>query len=78
MIALVPVRDGRLPLGGDETVAECGGNVLLIGSGTSDAAAQLRVATTRIRGAEVGAYAPGTWAAALAGEIGRASCRERV
>jgi len=69
VIALVPVRDGRLPLGGDETVAECGGNVLLIGSGTSGAAAQLRVATTRIRGAEVGAYAPGTWAAALAGEL---------
>ncbi len=66
MIALIPVRDGMLPLGADETAAECGGDVLLIGSGTASAAAQLRVAATRIRTAEVGGYAVGGWALALA------------
>ena len=32
MLAVVPVRDGVLPAGGDETVAECGGRALLAGS----------------------------------------------
>ena len=33
MIALVPVREGVLPAGADETIAECGGRVVLAGSG---------------------------------------------
>ena len=32
MIALVPVRDGVLPAGADEAIAECGGRVVLAGS----------------------------------------------
>jgi electron transfer flavoprotein alpha subunit len=66
VIAVIPVRAGILPLGADETAAECGGDVLLIGAGTAGAAALLRVAATRIRLAEAGSYAPGSWAAALA------------
>jgi electron transfer flavoprotein alpha subunit len=66
VIAVIPVRAGMLPLGADETAAECDGDVLLIGSGTAGAAAQLRVAATRIRLAEVGNYAAGAWALALA------------
>ncbi len=66
MIALIPVRGGMLPLGADEAAAECGGDVLLIGSGTSGAAAHLRATATRVRSAEVGNYAPGAWALALA------------
>ncbi|MGE5289224.1 MAG: mycofactocin-associated electron transfer flavoprotein alpha subunit [Micromonosporaceae bacterium] len=69
MIALVPVREGVLPPGGDEAAAECGGNALLIGSGTDDAAAQLTTAGTapaRVRVAEAGAFAPGAWSQALA------------
>lgn len=72
MIALVPVREGMLPPGGDEAVAECGGDALLIGSGTAQAAAQLGAcvaAPGRVGGAEVGAYAPGAWAEALAGVL---------
>ncbi|KWX10810.1 electron transfer flavoprotein subunit alpha, partial [Carbonactinospora thermoautotrophica] len=62
---MVPVRDGRLPLGADEVTAEAGGRVLLAGSGTDDGAAQLTTAT-EVRCVELKGFAPGTWAAALA------------
>ncbi|HEY3682203.1 MAG TPA: mycofactocin-associated electron transfer flavoprotein alpha subunit [Streptosporangiaceae bacterium] len=64
-VAVIPVRDGEPPLGADETVAECGGNALLIGAGTADAAAELRTAAA-VRTAEAGPYAPAAWARALA------------
>ena len=60
---MVPVRDGVAAAGGAETADECDGNVLLVGSGLAGAAAQLGV---HARGVELGAYAPGTWAATLA------------
>ena len=41
MIAVVVVRDGVLPQGADEAAAECGGRVLLAGSGTVMAAEAL-------------------------------------
>lgn len=41
MIAVVVVRDGVVPQGADEAVAECGGRVLLAGSGTAAAAESL-------------------------------------
>jgi electron transfer flavoprotein alpha subunit len=69
MIAVVPVREGALPPGADETAAECGGEVLLVGSGTAEAAAQLAIAPAgpaAIRVAEAGAFAPGAWSQALA------------
>ena len=37
MLAVVPVRDGQLPLGGAEAVAEAGGRALLVGDGCVDA-----------------------------------------
>jgi electron transfer flavoprotein alpha subunit len=37
MIAVIPVRDGVAPAGADETVCEASGQVLVIGSGTSQA-----------------------------------------
>ncbi|MCX9192386.1 electron transfer flavoprotein subunit alpha/FixB family protein [Carbonactinospora thermoautotrophica] len=64
-VGVVPVRDGRLPLGADEVTAEAGGRVLLAGSGTDDGAAQLTTAT-EVRCVELKGFAPGTWAAALA------------
>ena len=64
MLAVVPVRDGALPAGADETVAECGGRVIVVGSGTLAAAQQL--SGIDVRAAEVGAFAPGAWADALA------------
>jgi electron transfer flavoprotein alpha subunit len=69
VIAVVPVRGGHLPLGADEAVAEAGGRVLLVGEGTADAARALIAAATDVAVAEVGAYAPAAWAAALAAEV---------
>lgn len=65
MIAVVPVRDGTLPAGTDETIAEAGGRVLLVGEGCREAAAEINVATSEVRVAEVGGYAPSAWSVAL-------------
>jgi len=64
-VAVIVVRAGQLPAGADETVAEVGGRVLLVGSGTRDAAACL-VAARRVWVAERASAAPGSLAAALA------------
>ena len=66
MIAVVPVRAGRLPAGADAAVTECGGRVLLVGEGTHDAARSLRSEVTEVHACDVGAYAPGAWAEGLA------------
>lgn len=69
VLAIVPVRDGALPAGGAEAVAECGGRALLIGSGTIAAAEALceqGVISTSVRVAEVADHRPATWARALA------------
>ena len=63
MKAVLPVRDGVLPLGAAETVAEAGGAAVLIGSGVARAG---WAGAHTVWCAEVGAYAPGRWAAALA------------
>jgi electron transfer flavoprotein alpha subunit len=44
-IAVVVCRDGRLPLGAGEAVAEAGGAALVVGSGTATAAGSLEGAT---------------------------------
>ena len=36
-LAVIVVRDGELPAGADETVAEAGGAALVLGSGTREA-----------------------------------------
>lgn len=36
MIALIPVRDGVLPAGAAETISECDGRALIVGSGTDE------------------------------------------
>jgi electron transfer flavoprotein alpha subunit len=64
-VAVLPVRDGVLPLGAAEVVDEAGGAAVFIGSGVTAGLATLpglRVGWW----AEVGPYAPGRWAAALA------------
>jgi electron transfer flavoprotein alpha subunit len=65
MVAVLVVRDGQVPLGGDEAVAEAGGAVVLAGSGTEAAAKEL-LAAHHVRCAELGDFAPGAWAVALA------------
>ena len=66
MIAVVVVRDGQLPSGGDEVVAECGGRAILIGTGTAGAAAALTGVATDLVVVEAGPFQPGAWAATLA------------
>jgi electron transfer flavoprotein alpha subunit len=65
LIAVVPVRGGTLPLGGDEAVAEAGGRALLVGDGTRKAARDLAGAA-EVWTWEAGGYAPAAWATALA------------
>jgi electron transfer flavoprotein alpha subunit len=65
-IAIVPVRDGVVPAGGFEVVAEVAGTVVLIGSGTLVAADTLASVAVDVACCEVGAFAPGRWAGALA------------
>jgi electron transfer flavoprotein alpha subunit len=64
MAAVVPVREGVVPPGGDEAVAEVGGHAVVVGSGTTAAAGALTTATDVVT-AEVGPFAPGAWAQAL-------------
>ena len=66
MIALVPVRDGEAAGGGAETIAECGGRAVVVGSGVAAAVQQLAGVATNIRVWEAGPFRPGTWAATLA------------
>jgi electron transfer flavoprotein alpha subunit len=65
-VAVVPVRDGVLPAGAEEAVAEAGGVALLAGSGTGRAVAGLGVDAVRVCTAELGEPAFGGWAVALA------------
>jgi len=64
MLAMVPVRDGELPAGGAEAVAECGGRALVAGS--SPQADGLAGIATEVTLVELGTFAPGRWADALA------------
>jgi electron transfer flavoprotein alpha subunit len=66
VLAVVVVRDGELPAGGDEAVAECAGRTLLIGSGTAQAAEALTGIATEVRAVEAGLPQPAAWAARLA------------
>ena len=63
VLAVIPVRDGRLPLGGAETADECGGRAVLIGSGARASAASV---TGDLRCIETGEFRPAAWARALA------------
>jgi electron transfer flavoprotein alpha subunit len=65
-VAVVVARDGRLPAGADETVAEAGGLAVVVGSGAERAAGALAGARTAWW-AEVGdGFAPARLAATLA------------
>ncbi len=66
MIALVPVRAGQLPVGGDEAVAEAGGRALLVGEGTAEAADALEGVAHTVQLWEQATYAPAAWADTLA------------
>ena len=65
VLAVVVVREGELPAGAEETVAEAGGAVLVVGSGTSEAAGGLGSAS-RVWVLERSCVAPAALAGALA------------
>ena len=56
-VAVVVARDGRLPVGADEAVAEAGGAAIVVGSGT-EAAARSLAGADRAWWAETGAGPP--------------------
>jgi electron transfer flavoprotein alpha subunit len=64
MMALVPVRDGVLPTGAAETIAECAGRVIFAGSET--AALDLDGIFAEGYLVELGSFEPARWAAAIA------------
>ncbi len=70
MRAVVPVRDGVLPAGGTEAVAECDGRAIVIGTGTAEAAAALAAIASDVITIEAGQFAPASWASALAPHLG--------
>lgn len=69
MLAVIVVRDGQLPAGADETISECGGRGILVGSGTRSAADQLHGVARELTTIEVGGFGPGGWAEALAAHL---------
>ena len=64
MIALVPVRDGVLPAGASEAIAECAGRVIVAGSGTGEV--ELDGLAVDVRLVELGPVEPARWTAMLA------------
>ena len=64
MIALVPVRDGVLPAGAAEAIAECGGRVVVAGSNTRSA--ELSGLATNAYLVEIGTFEPARWAGTIA------------
>ena len=64
MLAVVPVRDGVLPAGAAETIAECAGRAVLAGSDPNPD--DLTGIATDLRTVELGPFAPDRWSSALA------------
>ncbi len=69
MRALVVVRDGALPAGTDDVVAECGGNVVLVGSAVADAVDALNGIALDVILIELGDFRPRAWSATLAAAL---------
>ncbi|MHB1710258.1 MAG: mycofactocin-associated electron transfer flavoprotein alpha subunit, partial [Acidimicrobiales bacterium] len=65
-VAVVVARDGRLPFGADEAAAESEGQVIVVGSGTEEAARSLSAAVRVLRCETGTGFRPGALAAALA------------
>jgi electron transfer flavoprotein alpha subunit len=68
MIALIPVRDAVLPSGADETIAECGGRALVVGSAVGDI--DFTDIASEVFALELGPFEPARWAALLPAAIG--------
>ena len=66
MLAVIVVRDGVLPAGANETISECDGRALLVGSGTTAATADVQHVARGVTTIELGDFHPDAWAQALA------------
>ncbi len=66
LVAIVPVDDGQVCVGGDEAIAEAGGRCLLIGQGTEAALQDLVGLATEVTLIEAGSFQPAAWAGVLA------------
>ncbi|HEX6786924.1 MAG TPA: mycofactocin-associated electron transfer flavoprotein alpha subunit [Acidimicrobiales bacterium] len=62
----MPVRDGVLPAGAEEVVAECGGRAVLVGAEAARAALGLAGLCAEVQVWETEGYRPAAWSAALA------------
>jgi len=69
MLAVIPVRDGALPFGAAEVVAECGGRALLAGSAPRIDELAASTAVTDVTLVELGDFAPGSWAVTIGAAI---------
>lgn len=65
-LAVIVARDGRLPTGADETVAEAGGVAVVVGSGAEQGARALTSAHQAFWGETGAGLRPASLAAALA------------
>ena len=65
-VAVIPVRNGELPAGGAEAVAEASGICVVIGSGVATVVSSLAGVARHVSACEVGVFAPLRWASALA------------
>ena len=65
MLAVIPIRDGTLPAGGAETIAECAGRAMLIGSQVAAAARELHGIASHLQLIETPTFAPAAWAHVL-------------
>ncbi|MEP7200964.1 MAG: mycofactocin-associated electron transfer flavoprotein alpha subunit [Ilumatobacteraceae bacterium] len=70
MLAVIVVRDAELPAGADETISECDGRVMLMGSGTRTAVLEVQHIAGEVTTVELGDFKPAAWAAALAPHLG--------
>ncbi len=74
MLAVIPTRGGLVPTGARETVAECGGRAVLIGSGCAATVDGLGDVTRELTLCEVGDFRPAAWSRALAESQVLAGC----
>jgi electron transfer flavoprotein alpha subunit len=65
MLAVIPIRDGELPAGADETLADCEGVGWLVGSGTTGI--DVSGIAAEITDVDLGDFEVGRWSATLAG-----------
>ena len=69
MLAVIVVRGGVLPAGAHESISECDGRALLVGSGTAAATSDVDHVAREVTTMEIGDFHPGAWAAVLAAQL---------